>query len=135
MPTLYIHAGLMTTGLLLVLSGALIAILLKRRRWWLLYHRFLGIAGTFIIAAGFAAAIIMVSRSAGQHFSTVHTWFGFSTVLLAATTALLGFLQFNRKIKMTSRPVFRRMHRWSGRITLTLLFVSVLSGLHLAGIV
>ena len=134
MPPLFIHAGLMITGFLLMLSGALIALSLRRRRWWLRSHRLFGIMGTFVIAAGFFAAIIMVIRSEGQHFSTVHTWFGFMTVVLAAATVLLGFLQFNRKIKLTARPVFRHMHRWSGRTTLILLLVSALSGLRFAGI-
>jgi len=54
--------------------------------------------------------------------------------VLAAATVLLGFLQFNQKIKLTARPVFRHMHRWSGRTTLILLLVSALSGLRFAGI-
>ena len=135
MPTLYIHAGLMTTALLLALSGGLIAMLFRRRLWWLPYHRFLEIGGGLFIGAGFAAAIIMVSLSGGQHFSAFHPWLGLTTVLMAPATISLGFLQLSRRIKKTARPVFRQLHRWSGRMTLTLLIVSLLLGLHLAGVV
>jgi uncharacterized membrane protein YfcA len=124
-----IHAGCMLAGLSLLSAGAATARLMRDKGWWLRVHRRLGSAGTLCVLLGFMAALYMVSRQTGQHFSVPHAWLGLVTILVVLCTYTAGATQFKRKTAGV-----RSLHRWSGRVTLVLLFLTVLSGLFQAGI-
>jgi hypothetical protein len=127
----YLHVGLMLSAALCLLMGMAVAMTLRRKRWWLKAHRFIGIAGVAIMAAGFTAAIMLVSLSGRSHFGPPHTWLGGMTLSGAALTPTLGFSIF----KFPKRAiVLRRIHRWLGRWTITMVMVTIVSGLLLVGI-
>jgi len=124
-----IHAGCMLAGFLSVSAGIATATFMRDKRWWLRVHRRLGSAGVACVLLGFMAALFMVSRQTGQHFAVPHAYLGLLTILSALCTYTLGVTQLKRKAVRG-----RSLHRWSGRVTLTLLFLNVVSGLSLAGI-
>jgi uncharacterized membrane protein YedE/YeeE len=81
--------------------------------------------------AGFGAAFKMVEGSGGGHIQVPHAAVGLVMMLLAVTTPLLGSLQFRIPDKAKS---LREKHRLSGRIALIVGSITILSGLHAAGI-
>lgn len=129
MPVFLLHAGFMAGGFALMAVGVIIAMRLRARRWWLKTHRRLGMWGTATAVIGLAAAITMVTLSAGQHLRGLHPVLGSITVLAAVVTPTLGALQLRLRNKK-----IRTVHRWSGRITIILGAGAIVTGLHLAGI-
>ena len=124
-----IHAAFMLAGFLSVIGGAFTVLFMRDKTWWLRVHRRLGSVGTLCVLFGLMAALFMVSRQTGRHLAVPHAWLGLVTVLSVLCTYILGVTQLKKK---TVRA--RSLHRWSGRITLALLFFNVVSGLSLAGI-
>jgi hypothetical protein len=128
----YIHAGAMGTGFLLMVAGFGIARFQRQQRWWLKAHRIAGTAGLVAILTGLTAAFLMVNQGDGEHLEVPHTWVGLAVALSASITLVLGILQFKIREKATH---LREMHRWSGRITITMALAAILSGLLTAGII
>jgi len=124
----YYHLGLMGTSFMVLFTGGFIARYGKRQRWWLRAHRGLACTGVILAMAGFAA---MFLGKEGGHFRTPHAWLGAVVLLMVFVTPVLGNLSFVMKGKAAN---LRTIHRWSGRATLTLMAVNLLSGLFLAGI-
>ena len=126
------HAVLMITGLLLLSTGMLIARYMKNRHWWLRAHKMMGISGAIFVISGLVMAIYMVSLSTGVHFRVPHAYLGSITIIFVLMTPIWGYAQF----KSVSEAVkIRTIHRWSGRITLALIFINIISGLSLGGII
>jgi len=71
----------------------------------------------------------MISQQTGDHFAVPHAWLGLVTILSALCTYTLGVTQLKRKAAR-----MRSWHRWAGRVTISLLFLNVVSGLSLAGV-
>lgn len=119
----------MVTGFVLMAAAVAVAMLMRKKRWWLKTHRILGGIGTLSGILGLGAAIGMVAISTGQHFRGPHAYLGAMTILAVVLTPILGFLQFRIRKKQ-----IRIVHRWSGRITIILVVVTIAAGLRLAGI-
>lgn len=129
---LYLHAGFMIAGLVLMTAGVSIARLMRQRPWWLRGHRALGACGSLSVVGGLSAAVYMVADFGGPHFQVLHAWVGAVVVLSAVATPVLGQLQFIMKER---RAEVRKFHRRAGVMTLLLLFLNILSGLVLAEII
>jgi len=127
-----LHGGFMIAALLLMAAGAVTARFMKKKRWWLKIHRVLETAGYASLLAGLLAAVVMVSLFSGRHLALPHAWLGVIIVIGAAGTLAMGLLQF--RMPAGARKI-RPLHRWSGRITLMLLTINILSGLTLIGII
>lgn len=132
MTAFYTHAGGVTAGFLLLAAGFAIVKLYRRKRWWLKSHRLAGYAGGCCFLAGLAAAVAMVAQSGEAHLKLPHAWLGISTIALVVATPVIGQLQFRIKSRIQQ---LRIMHRWSGRVTLALALLSLLSGLRTAGVI
>ena len=126
------HAVLMTIGFILMICAVIAARFFRKKRWWLKVHRPLGGIAAVSVISALVIAIIMVSNSHGSHFSEPHTYIGGLTLLLAISTPILGYMQFKIRNK---RELLRNLHRWSGRITLFLMSLTILGGLSLAGVI
>ena len=126
------HAILMTTGFIFMLIGAYLARFMKGKTWWLKAHRAFGITGSIISFLGFFMAFYMVSLLIGIHFQVFHAYLGVITVIMVLMTPVLGFMQFKLK---NHRPQVRIMHRWSGRITISLMAITMISGFFHIGII
>jgi hypothetical protein len=123
-----IHAVLMVTGLSLITGGMLVARYGKRRfKNWLLIHQITGLSGLIFGAMGLISAFVMVQLSSGIHFRVPHAFFGLFTLLIFTSTPILGFTML--RVNKTYRKQLRRVHRWLGRITITLMILTIFSGL------
>jgi len=126
------HALFMTVGFLLMTTGVIIAMLMRKKKWWLTAHKGAGSAGVTFVLLGLITALYMVSLYEGEHFAVLHANLGLLSVFCAVLTPTLGRMQF---IFRQKAGTIRIMHRWSGRITMIILFVTILSGLNHVGIV
>jgi len=132
MPLFYLHAGAMGAGFLFMATGAGIARFDRQQRWWLKAHKTFGMTGSFVMLLGLVAAFLMVDQNDSGHIRVPHAWGGLAMIFLAFTTPVLGQLQF--KIREKAKQL-REKHRWSGRITLIVGLITILSGLLAAGII
>jgi len=128
---LFFHAGFVCAGFFSMISGVSAAMYVRRKRWWLAFHRTAGLLGSGAILFGACAAVSMVALSLGEHFRIGHTYLGAATAVCAIAVPVLGFLQFKAGVRS---GMIRAMHRWSGRFTLLIAFVTILTGLRLIGI-
>jgi len=126
-----IHAGCMLAGLFAMAAGITVALSARKKRWWLSIHKTCGATGVLFVILGFAGAIYMVSRYTGTHFAVPHAYLGIVTILSALFTFTMGITQLKAGKK---KARIRLTHRWSGRVTLVLMLVNILSGVSLAGI-
>lgn len=122
-----IHAILMSVSFLLMLSGMIISRYLKKRRWWLKVHRAVGLTGGITGILGIVIAAYMVGATTGIHLRVGHSIVGLITVLVIILTPILGFVIFSAKPEYKKRV--RLFHRWSGRITLIMMAVTITFGL------
>jgi len=127
---LYLHAGFMIAGLVLMTAGVTVARLMRKRPWWLRGHRALGACGSLAVLCGITAAVAMVAG--GPHFQVLHAWTGAVVALAAVATPVLGQLQF---VLTQRRAEIRKVHRRAGAMTLVLLFLNILSGLVLVEVI
>jgi uncharacterized iron-regulated membrane protein len=121
----YVHGGFMVAGFSLMAAGFVVARFLRKKRFWLRAHRALGLSGALSIALGFLTALYMVSGFGGEHFDVLHADVGAVTVFLSAMTPALGQLQF---VFRSRAAEIRTWHRWSGAMTLLMVFLTILSG-------
>ena len=124
----FYHVGFMGAGFLALFIGGVVARYGKRQRWWLKVHRGLAYGGVLMALAGFAFMFIGKTDS---HFRVPHAWLGAVVILLAVATPVLGNLLF---ILRERAAALRTLHRWSGRTTLILMGLNIISGLFVAGI-
>ena len=128
---IYVHGGFMVTGFSLMAAGFAVARFLRKKRFWLRTHRALGLSGASSIGLGFLTALYMVSDFGGDHFAVLHAYVGAVTVFLSAMTPTLGQLPF---VLRSRAAEIRTWHRWSGAMTLLMVFLTILSGLVQAGV-
>jgi hypothetical protein len=126
------HAGLMILALCIMLIGAIIARFMKKKAWWLKVHRSLGITGAILLLMAFFAIALQITLTERAHFRVLHSWIGVVAIGFAVLTPTLGILQF--KVRNMAAKL-RSPHRWSGRITLCLMFINILLGLSMLGFI
>ena len=125
------HAALMIAAWVLFTAGFLLARFVRKRRWWLKVHRSLGVAGALVVLSGFFAQVIDIALTGREHFTIVHAYVGAVAVGLAVLTPALGHLQFRLP---AAAPRVRVFHRWSGRVTISLMLINILLGLSYIGL-
>jgi len=122
-----IHGFIMTAGLAFALGGIACALFSRRKAWWLTAHRRAGYGTAGALCLGGLLAIVALSLSGEGHLGTPHALIGSAGIALGLVTPALGTLQFrDRRLQP--------FHRWSGRITGTIMLVNVILGLVLVGI-
>ncbi|MEN6374062.1 MAG: hypothetical protein ABFD75_04655 [Smithella sp.] len=127
----YLHAGFMLAATIFLLAGLTVAMALRHKHWWLKAHQGTALTGTAFMAAGFAFAILFGSVSGNPHFALPHTWLGAVTLSGIILTPALGFSQFRFP---THVKVIRQFHRWSERLTIIMVMITILFGAILIGI-
>jgi len=126
-----IHAGLMSTSFIALLSGIIISILYKKKKWRYKTHKTLGIYAGASGAAALLTAVIMVQLLGGVHFSSLHTIIGGVTGLLLLLTPVAGLKIRTAKNKKRLKVI----HRIMGYSTAIMMLIVILLGLRLAGII
>ena len=133
MPLFLIHAALMASGFLLVLSALIVAMTQRKKRWWLKSHKAIGLTGVSLLLLGAIVAVAAVaSTPEGHHLRTPHTWLGVLTVCAAIITPTLGLLQFRLPQKVGT---IRVVHRLFGRLLNLMTPITILLGLRVAEII
>lgn len=133
MSLLPFHIALMSAAAISMLSGIVAAHYFRKKKWWLKAHKTLNIASVALALSGFAVAAAMVQASGGPHFRVTHAIFGAAGLLLLLATPVLGFMIFKLKGKEKIARL-KTMHRWLGRLTASMIVISAIAGLSLAGI-
>lgn len=114
-----------------LLTGALIARFMKKKNWWLKAHRSIAITGVVLFLVALLAIALQITLTERAHLRVPHSWVGLTAFVFVLLTPTLGFLQFKVK-NMTTK--LRGLHRWSGRITISLMIINVVLGLLLIGV-
>jgi len=127
----YIHGALMILSFGFCLTfGIFVARYLKQYHWWFPLHIMSQVTGIILAFIAFGIAVYM---SSGNHFSTIHSWFGFSVLSLSVITSTGGWaadLMF--EIKRTNVPIWPdQIHWWSGRFTVILAYITIILGMEL----
>ncbi|UCE10947.1 MAG: hypothetical protein JSW61_03180 [Candidatus Thorarchaeota archaeon] len=125
-----IHAGTMTTGLIIVIVVALIARFLRGKNWWLRVHKSVASIGTLTVLAGFSVAFYMVTTTSGVHFAYLHSYMGLTSVTLALITTITGYARQRGKLKV-NRTLFRRLHISLAVLTASFMTLTIYMGLGL----
>lgn len=128
----YTHAILMIVAFLGLFLGFTVARFMKKKSWWLKVHRSLGITGAILVLIGLFAVALQITLTGRSHFRIPHAYLGTFVVLLALLTPTLGLMMIRMRNKAGK---LRTYHRWSGRTTLALMFVNVVAGLKLIGVI
>lgn len=126
-----LHVIFMSTAVILMSMGVGIARFLRKKKWWLKVHRILGILSALSTGLGLGAIIVFVENSGGRHLSIPHAWVGLVAILGAVSVPILGqaFLKLKGK-----KQALRFLHRWSGRVTVTLMGIAAFMGLKILGV-
>lgn len=126
MMLLYIHAGFMITGFIMVVSAIVIAATARKKKWWLKIHKAIATAAGMTIFMGIVSAFILAASNTGAHFTKPHAFIGIFSFSVVLATLVLGWSQFKFPQK---GKLIRTAHRWIGRTSLIVLTITLLSGL------
>jgi steroid 5-alpha reductase family enzyme len=132
MALFYSHAVLAGLGLALMLCGALVARYMKKKRWWVKTHRAMVMSGVCAVIVAIILMAIQITLTERAHFRIAHSYIGAGVALIAMATLTMGYLQLKRFSRAAALKV---VHRFSGRLTLLLMFVNLLIGLKVVGII
>lgn len=126
MNILIFHAGMMTIAFLLLCSAVWVARFYRKSGVWLRSHRSLAVAGCVSVWLGFVLALIMRYMDNGEHFRIVHAQFGIIVLLFVSWTPAIGYSTLRRR---QDRAQVAMLHRWSGRATVAISLLTIISGL------
>lgn len=129
---LIIHIVTMSSSFAAMTVGMLVSRFMRKKRWWLKVHRILGIVGTIIGVIGVGTAVFMIWTYSGAHLRVIHSYFGLITIIVIIASPFMGHGIL--KIKKEYKPLFRKIHRWLGRVALLLMLITIILGLFQAGI-
>ncbi len=128
---LFFHIVLMSSAVVFMSTGVGIARFLRKKKWWLKVHRSLGILSAFSTGLGLGSIFLFVENTGGRHLAVLHAWVGLVAVIGAVLVPILG--QAFLKLKWKKQEL-RSVHRWGGRITVSLMGLAALMGLRILGI-
>eukprot|EP01112_Ceratiomyxa_fruticulosa_P003118 TRINITY_DN13509_c0_g1_i1.p1 TRINITY_DN13509_c0_g1~~TRINITY_DN13509_c0_g1_i1.p1 ORF type:complete len:376 (-),score=67.31 TRINITY_DN13509_c0_g1_i1:128-1255(-) len=128
------HGTLMTFAFGFCLSfGVFSARYLKYYYWWFPLHIITQVSGTLCAIAAFILAFIM---SEGNHFKTIHSFFGISVLSLAVLSCVLGATShFMYNPHRSKIPVFPdQLHWWVARLCVAASYASIILGMRQLGV-
>jgi cytochrome bd-type quinol oxidase subunit 1 len=125
------HSLPMLIGFILMVTGIGIAKTMKKKDWWVKAHKTLNAVGSILAIFGLIMAIYMVNEAGSAHFRVPHAVLGGVTISLLILSPILGFALMKGTEKTEKlRPV----HRWAGRIAITLMLIVMITGYSLVGV-
>jgi hypothetical protein len=118
------HVLLATSGVAVMLGGMLTARFMKKKSWWLKVHKSLAISGALLTISGFVVAAYMVSTYMDTYLvMEPHAYLGITAFSLVVFAPIMGFMQFRTKDKR-----MHIIHRWTGRLAISMVLVNVAAG-------
>jgi heme A synthase len=131
-----LHMVLMLIFLSFSLAGIITAKYFKRKNpKWLKLHKFFMISSVSAALIGFGWIFYVVQSGMSPHFSMPHTILGLVTIILTLIAPIIGFRFINKNTDNTQKPLLRKLHRTFGWISLSLIIITITSGLVLFGII
>jgi hypothetical protein len=107
-----------------MLGGMLTARFMKKKNWWLKTHKSLAISGAVLTVSGFIVAAYMVLTYMDTYLvMESHAYLGISASALVVLAPILGFMQFLTKDKR-----MHIIHRWTGRLAITMVLINIWAG-------
>lgn len=125
-----IHLLLMLAASLCLLAGVGLAMFGRKKKFWLKGHKNLNGAGGILLAAGGVMAFANVILAGTDHLAGPHHRIGAIALMLAFLTLFLGFYS----TKAANKIALRMAHRWSGRLSLFAILVTLALGFAMIGI-
>ena len=130
-----LHMIIMLLFLLFTAAGIITARYLKKRNpKWLKIHRLLMISGLSASVMGIGWIVFVVQIETGVHFRIPHAYFGLVTFLVTLGAPVLGYKYTSRKTDNVRKSLLRILHKITGRVSLVLLIITIISGLVQFGI-
>ena len=131
-----LHMIIMLIFLLFIITGIITARYLKKRNpEWLNFHKLLMISGLTASVLGIGWIVFVVQVETGVHFMTLHAYLGLVTFILTLGAPVLGYKYTGRKTDKGRKPLLRILHKITGRVSLVLLMITIISGLIQFGII
>jgi len=126
-----VHAILMGSAVLSLLTAAWAVTLGRRRKGSFHIHKTAAVTAFVLLAAGLVVAIGMVQASGGPHLRVPHGIFGAITIVVGFLTGAGGHITTKAR---ANRKQLRTIHLWVGRVAVILFLLTVLAGLRQVGI-
>ncbi|MDD2754254.1 MAG: hypothetical protein PHS80_01875 [Methanothrix sp.] len=121
------HVIMVLAGAISLAGGAFTARYLKKRTRWIELHKKLALSGVVLVLAGIFVAAYMVSAYMETPFvREMHAYLGASVFIFIIVTPMLGIFQFRSKDMR-----IHTIHRWSGRITIMLILLTIIAGIQM----
>jgi hypothetical protein len=121
------HVIMVLAGAISLTGGAFTARYLKKRTRWIELHKKLALSGVVLVMTGIFIAAYMVSAYMETPFvREIHAYLGASAFIFFIVTPMLGIFQFRSKDMR-----IRTFHRWSGRITIMLILLTIIAGIQM----
>ncbi len=131
-----LHMILMISFLVLFTVGIITARYYKKRTSnWLKIHKFLMISGLGSAFLGITWIVYVIQVDVGIHFTVPHHFLGAITFIVAAAAPFLGFKLMSRNTGNSVKPVLRKFHKLTGRLSFLLILSTIFTGLALFGII
>jgi hypothetical protein len=126
-----IHAILMGSAVLSLLTAVWTVTLGRRRKGSFRIHKAAAVTALVLLAAGFVVGAGMVQASGGPHFRVLHGVFGAVTIMMGVAGAAGGFVTTGvHSLRKRLRPI----HVWAGRMSIVMFLMTIFLGLHQVGI-
>ena len=123
-PLWILHPLAVSIAFAMFICGIIIARYMKRKRRWAGAHAAIQSAGIAGVIAGISVMITVIGT--GAHFNVPHAYLGLFTLASLVLTATGGVVALTvPSITKTVRPI----HRWAGRISAILVFLTIVSGI------
>jgi cytochrome b561 len=119
----------MSSGALMLICAALIALTLRKKQWWLKVHKLSGITALILISTGLTALLFKPEGSTQSLILNIHAVIGFLVISFAVFQAATGILIIKLR-KKRLRPI----HIWAGRIAMISAPVNASIGAFMVGV-
>lgn len=130
-----LHMIIMLVFLLFALTGIITARYFKKNQKWLKIHKLFMIFGLTASVMGIGWIVFVVQVETGVYFMVPHAFLGPGTFLLTLAAPVIGYKYTSKKTDKDIKPLLRRFHKITGRVSLCLLFITIISGLIQFGII
>jgi len=129
----FLHGSLMTISFGFCMAfGIFVSRFLKSFYWWFPLHITTQVSSALLALSGFIVALVMVN---GIHFTTLHSWFGVTTLsltIISISGGIASHLAFN--VNRTVTPVWPdKIHWWIARLTIAFGWTTIFLGLRQFG--
>lgn len=131
-PLWVLHALLMTTGFICIMTAGLLPVYGKRIAGWYRIHIASAVVGSILVILAVSMVFAVPYLSAIPSAFLVHVVLGVLLVLSLLTALLLALLR--SRVSGSRKATVRTAHLWMGRVFIVLVVINILLGLTAVGL-